>query len=221
MNENQNKNLENKKIIYVYDVLCPWCYAFTPIVQKLFQTYKDTFQFEVISGGLIQEAGSIESIRKKRTVSRESYKNIIDQTGAAFSNEFFTMVKADDVIMDSLIPATAVAIMRESSSPFHPIEFVSELFTLIYMKGYNPSSDKLYRVLAEKFQLNQETFIEQMKEEHFKQIARYDFSLAKQLKADAFPRLYLQESDTLFHLISKGFSEYETITDIIKDIRNS
>ena len=41
--------------------------------------------------------------------------------------------------------------------------------------------------------------------------ALYDFALARQLGADAFPRLYLQTAEDYLHLISQGYSAFDQV----------
>lgn len=43
-----------KKLVYVYDALCPWCYAFTPVVDELRRHYGDRLDHEVLSGGMVR-----------------------------------------------------------------------------------------------------------------------------------------------------------------------
>src|SRR5690606_39540705 len=65
------------KLVYVYDALCPWCYAFTPVVQALVQEYQGRFDHEVLSGGMVRgdqvrEIGGHEEAARLR----ESYQSI-------------------------------------------------------------------------------------------------------------------------------------------------
>ncbi len=45
--------MKKGKLIYVYDALCGWCYGFSPVISKIHKEYKDSLEFEVISGGMI------------------------------------------------------------------------------------------------------------------------------------------------------------------------
>ncbi len=49
-NENNTKKV---KLIYVYDALCGWCYGFSPVMMQLHSKYKDSIDFQVVSGGMI------------------------------------------------------------------------------------------------------------------------------------------------------------------------
>jgi PiT family inorganic phosphate transporter/sodium-dependent phosphate transporter len=41
------------RIIYCYDAYCGWCYGFSPVIKTIYEKYKDQFEFETISGGMI------------------------------------------------------------------------------------------------------------------------------------------------------------------------
>ena len=221
MTENKTNHRETNKIIYIFDALCPWCYAFTPVVKTLYDSFKKQFEFEMISGGLVQKNDMVPSDEARRSVSRKDYKTIADQTGISFGEPFFKLAAQEGIVQDSEVPATALAVFREIDSPYPDIAFVSELMAHIYMKGFNPGTDTIYKKLAENFHLDSHKFIALMKDDYYKQRARYDFALAKQLRAEAFPRLYLQTSATYFHLIAKGYSDYDTIVNIINRIQAS
>jgi protein-disulfide isomerase-like protein with CxxC motif len=44
------------KIIYCYDAYCGWCYGFSPVIQQIWQTHKDQFDFETLSVFLEKKA---------------------------------------------------------------------------------------------------------------------------------------------------------------------
>ncbi|MDV4149304.1 hypothetical protein R0131_00480 [Clostridium sp. AL.422] len=241
-----------KKIIYIYDSACPWCYAFTPIVKQLYDNYKEDFDFEILSGGLIlgdrikltgkKEANYRTEKRYKKIKDtedclfnevfyemsgqeasnrlREGYKKIEETTGCQFGNNFFEMIRNEEVLLTSELPAIALAVFRDCETSFSPIEFIGELSHSIFLDGRNPSTDSFYKDLAMNFEIEPNSFIKKMKEDYYKQQAHYDFTLAKQLKAEAFPRLYLQTYDDYFYLISKGYSDYDDVIKIIGEILN-
>ena len=215
-----SKNLYKKKIIYIYDALCPWCYAFTPVVKKLYDNYNKEFDFEIITGGLAFDdgvklfGGSEESLKLK-----EGYKIIEERTGAEFGEDYFNLIASEKLVMNSEIPARALAAFRGTNSSGASIDFAHKLLKSIFYKGKNLNEDRFYKDLAEEFGLEGDSFLEKMQEDSIKQEARYDFTLAKQLKAEAFPRLYMQSSESYFYLISKGYSDYDTLVRVIKNIQ--
>jgi putative protein-disulfide isomerase len=208
-----------KKLIYIYDAYCPWCYAFTPVVKQIYKQYRDSFNFEVLSGGMIVDdqiktIGSIEESEKLR----KAYQIIEKRTGARFGDAFFNRIRDKETVMNSEIPARALTVFRELTKSHSAIDFVHQMLNSLFLQGDNPNNIEFYKKLATRFDINPKEFAESMEIDHFQQQARYDFVLAKQLQATAFPRLYLQTSDTLFHLISKGYSDYNEIIRIIGKI---
>ena len=45
-----------KEIIYIGDPMCSWCYAFSPVIQRLFEKHKDESKMSLVLGGLRSEA---------------------------------------------------------------------------------------------------------------------------------------------------------------------
>ena len=40
-------------LIYCYDAYCGWCYGFSPVIKQIAEEYRDSFEMEVLSGGMI------------------------------------------------------------------------------------------------------------------------------------------------------------------------
>ena len=102
-----------KKLVYVYDALCPWCYAFTPVVTAVCRHYGDRLDHEVLSGGMVRgdqvrEVGGEEEASRLR----ESYRSIESLTGAQFGEAFFAGVANHRRRLDSEPPAIALAAFR-------------------------------------------------------------------------------------------------------------
>lgn len=102
-----------KKLVYVYDALCPWCYAFTGVVQSLREYYGDHFEYEVLSGGMYRGDG-VKSVggREEAERLRTAYGRIEELTGAAFGERFFEFVAEGERRLDSELAAVALAAFR-------------------------------------------------------------------------------------------------------------
>lgn len=208
-----------KKLIYIYDAYCPWCYAFTPVVRQVYDEFRERLELEIISGGMIvdDQLKTIGGLTAAEHL-KSSYQQITERTGAQFGEAFFHRIKDHQTLMNSEIPARALAVFRELETETAPLEFVHKLIYSLFNEGKDPNEERFYRDLAAQFQLDADQFVMSMKDEYYQQLARYDFSLAKQLQATSFPRLFLQTSETYFHLVSKGYSDYSQVSRIVTDI---
>lgn len=208
-----------KKLVYVYDALCPWCYAFTPVVEALCRHFADHLDHEVLSGGMVRGdrvrmvGGEEEAARL-----RESYRAIESRTGIRFGEAFFIGIASHTRRLDSEPPAIALAAFRMIAPDRSELEMAHAILQENFWEGGDPNSDAFYRRIAEKRGLDPEAFLAAMRSEEAFNRALYDFALARQLGADAFPRLYLQTAEDYLHLVSRGYSDFDDVRERIDAI---
>jgi len=207
------------KLVYVYDALCPWCYAFTPVVQALVQEHQDRLDHEVLSGGMVRgdqvrEIGGDEEAARLR----ESYQSIQSLTGARFGEAFFEGVAQKRRRLDSEPPAIALAAFRMLAPGRSELELAHAVLHGNFWEGGDPTSEEFYRKIAARLGLDPDAFVDTMRTPEAKDRALYDFALARQLGADAFPRLYLQTAEDYLYLISRGYSAFDQVHKIIQKV---
>ena len=61
-------------------------------------------------------------------------------------------------------------------------------------------------------------FYSKLTSEEYKDKALYEFSLCRQLQAESFPQVLIQVSEQKFHLIAKGFTDYDTLKKRIESV---
>jgi len=209
----------SKKLVYVYDALCPWCYAFTPVVKALSHHYGDRLGLEVLSGGMVRD-DQVREVGGEEEASalRESYRSITELTGAQFGEAFFEGIARHRRRLDSEPPAIALAAFRMVASGRSELEFVHTVLKENFWEGGDPSSDEFYRRIAQRLGLDPDKLLAAMRTEEARDGALYDFAQARQLNADAFPRLYLQTAEDYLYLVSRGYSDFEQVRSIIDKI---
>lgn len=208
-----------KKLVYVYDALCPWCYAFTPVVEALAAHYADRFDHEVLSGGMIREERvRMVGGREEAGRLRESYRSIEELTGARFGEAFYTAIAHNTRRLDSEPPAIALAAFRTLESPVSELQFAHAILKGVFWEGGDPNSEHFYHSVAERLGLDAAALLVAMHKPEARDAARYDFALARQLGADAFPRLYLQTAEDYLHLIAKGYTPFEQVRRVVDAI---
>lgn len=208
-----------KKLVYVYDALCPWCYAFTPVVEALSRHYEDRLDLDVLSGGMVRH-DQVREIGGEQEAARlrESYRSIESLTGARFGEAFFQGVARQMRRLDSEPPAIGLAAFRMVAPERSELEFVGAVLRENFWEGGDPNSDAFYLRIAQKLGLDGEALLHAMRSAEARDGALYDFALARQLGADAFPRLYLQTAEDYLHLVSKGWSGFDQVQTIIDKI---
>src|SRR4051812_18588186 len=140
-----------------------------------------------------------------------SYKHVESLTGIQFGNDYLWHIfhpQESDWFPDSEKPAIALIILKELH-PARQVSFATDLEHALHYEGRDLTDDEAYRHLLEKYQIDENTFYNKLHDPAYKEKARYEFALVKQLKVTGFPTLLLQASDVNFFLVAAGYTSYE------------
>lgn len=200
-------------IIYCYDAYCGWCYGFSGVMTRLFNEYRDRFDFEVLSGGMIPK-DSAQHIGRVAGYIRDAYKQVEELTGVRFGEDYLWHIhnpELSDWFPHSEKPAVAMAVFRD----YHPHEtvlFASDLQHALYAEGRDLTDDEAYRHLLAKYDIPAEDFYRLLHSEEYMDRAKHDFALVKQLQVTGFPALLLQADESRFYLLAKGYTGQESVS---------
>jgi putative protein-disulfide isomerase len=206
-------------LIYCYDAYCGWCYGFSPVIKKIAAQYKNEFHIEVLSGGMMT-GEHVMPIERIGPYIQKAYKNVEELTGIQFGEDFLWHVNnpdKSDWVMNSEKPAIALCIFKEYY-PDDAILFASDLQYALNYEGRDLDDDEAYRHLLQKYSIPEEAFFEKLKSEAFREKAHYEFALCRHLQVTSFPQVLIQQNDSKFYLIAKGFSDYETVNERIQNV---
>lgn len=206
-------------LIYCYDAYCGWCYGFSEVMKKIFSEYKNRFDFEVLSGGMIlpEEPVSINATAK---YIESAYKRVEEITGIKFGEDYLWHIKHPEIsdwFPNSEKPAIALCVFKEYF-PEMQVSFAADLQYALHFEGRDLTDDESYRLLLDKYNIPAEEFYEKLDDEEYKEKAHYEFALCKQLKVTGFPAVFIQLSDSKFYLIAEGYTDYETLHQRIENV---
>jgi putative protein-disulfide isomerase len=200
-------------LIYCYDAWCGWCYGFSPVITKVADQYQDKFHTEVLSGGMVLPETPVH-ISATAGYIKQAYRTVEDYTGVTFGTDYLWHIKnpdESDWYPSSEKPAIALAVFKEMY-PEKQVSFAADLQYSLHFEGRDLTDDEAYRHLLDKYQIDPALFYEQLKSEAYKEKAYYEFQLCKQLQVTGFPQVLMQVTDSKFHLLSKGYTDYETLS---------
>jgi putative protein-disulfide isomerase len=206
-------------IIYCYDAYCGWCYGFSPVIKKIADDYKANMPIEVLSGGMVLPEKPTH-IRATAAYIEGAYKNVEELTGIQFGEEYLWHIKnpeESDWYPNSEKPAIAMCIFKEYY-PDRAVEFASDLQLALFEEGRDLTDNEAYRHLLEKYSIQAEVFYEKLASETYKEMAYYEFALMKQLQVTGFPCVFVQTGETKFHLVARGYTDYETLKARIENV---
>ena len=209
-------------LIYCYDAYCGWCYGFSQVMKKINSEYKGRLEIEVLSGGMILPEEPIHIGATAGYISK-AYKNVEELTGAKFGENYLWHIKhpdQSDWYPNSEKPAIALCIFKEYY-PDQQVSFATDLQYALHYEGRDLTDDEAYRHLLEKYNLPPEDFYGMLHEAEYREKAHDEFTLCRQLQVTGFPAVLLQLSETKFHLLARGYTDFETINQRIQNVLNN
>ena len=212
------KDMKKMKVVYVYDAHCSWCFAFSDVIKQLEEKYKEVFDFEVLSGGMVigDKIGDLsKTIDPKQLLP--VYERITTMTGAKFGEKYLDKIRSGKYYANSVTPAIALSVFKSYGNP-REIEFAHSLQSKMFQEAKAVNDDDLYRSVAIDFGIDGEEFLAKMKEESFETAARYEFALSRQLEVTAYPQVLVQATEKQFYLISKGYTDFPSLETQIQSV---
>lgn len=204
-------------LIYCYDAYCGWCYGFSSVMKKIDEAYKDRLQIEVLSGGMVLPEQPVH-ISATAEYIKGAYKTVEDHTGIKFGEDYLWHINnpdQSDWFPSSEKPAIALCIFKELF-PDQQVSFASDLQYSLHYEGRDLTDNEAYRHLLEKYNIPVDDFYSKLASEEYKEKAYYEFQLCKQLQVTGFPQVLMQITETKFHLLAKGYTDYETLAKRIQ-----
>lgn len=181
-------------------------------MKKVEEAYKDRLQIEVLSGGMVLPEQPVH-IGATAEYIKGAYKTVEDYTGIKFGEDYLWHINnpdQSDWFPSSEKPAIALCIFKELF-PDQQVSFASDLQYSLHYEGRDLTDHEAYRHLLEKYNIPVDDFYSKLASEEYRDKAYYEFQLCKQLQVTGFPQVLMQLTESKFHLLAKGYTDYETL----------
>jgi putative protein-disulfide isomerase len=206
-------------LYYCYDAYCGWCYGFSPVIKRVFEEYGRQLAFEVLSGGLILPEQP-RPIGVMAPYIQKAYKTVEERTGIKFGEDWLWHIfnpEQSDWYPNSEKPAIALCVFKDYHYEL-AVTFATDLQYALHYEGRDLCDDEAYRHLLEKYGIPDTEFYSKLHSEAYKEKAYDEFALVKQLQVTGFPTLLLRVSDSKFYLLTRGYSDYASLSGRIGEV---
>jgi putative protein-disulfide isomerase len=213
--------MDKPVLIYCYDAYCGWCYGFSPVIKKIADNYKDRLQIEVLSGGMIIN-DEPKHIAVTAGYIQQAYKRVEEYTGIQFGSDYLWHINNpgdSDWYPSSEKPSIALCVFKDYY-PDRQVEFATDMEYALHYEGRDLCDDEAYRHLLEKYSIPADEFYTKLKSEEYKQQAYDEFELCNKLQVRAYPAVLLQQNETKFYLLARGYTEYDSLAEEIEKVLN-
>ncbi len=202
----------DRKLVYIHDPMCSWCWGFNPVFTQLAGILPDDIKVSRLLGGLAPDSDDPmpESMRR---YLRQTWKKIAASIpGTRFNHDFWTRCQP----RRSTWPACRAVISARQQG----VEFDAAM-TLAIQKGYylqarNPSDDAVLIEFSAELGLDAQAFAEQLNASSTHRELEQEMRQVQQLGVTTFPSLVLL-SGSPARPIEVNYTDAEAmLTDIIR-----
>lgn len=178
----------SKKLIYVHDPMCSWCYGFAKTYQQLTDQLPSDIQVIRLLGGLAPDTDEImpESTRQMVQQNWQRISEVIP--GVEFNYDFWTRCQP----RRATYPACRAVIAAREQGEEYDDSMTRLIQQAYYQQARNPSENETLVELAGELGLDQSRFAEQLQAEHTQQSLLDEISTARSIGISGFPSLVLQ-----------------------------
>ena len=153
-----------------------------------------------------------------------AYKTVEEYTGVEFGEDYLWHIKnpeSSDWYPNSEKPAIAMCILKEYY-PEKQVSFAADLQFALHYEGRDLTDNESYRLMIDKYGIQQEAFYSKLESNEYKEKAYYEFQMCKQLQVKGYPCLLLQTGESKFYLVTSGYANFETVNarliNILKEV---
>ncbi|UOG31191.1 DsbA family protein [Leptospira noguchii] len=206
---NQNEPIRHS-ILYVTDPLCPWCYGFGSVMEKIREEYKNKIRFSLVLGGLRFEEGAELLTPELTRILKHEWKDAESTTKQPFSLGF---LERTNFRYDSFLACKAV-ISVQKIKPEIAFEYLNALSKSFYFENQDPTSIETFVMLSKRFGITAQEFKSIFEDTDLE--TRNDFYYGFSLGVSVFPSLVF--SDGIENgILTRGYCTFEQVDSILKE----
>jgi putative protein-disulfide isomerase len=195
------------EIIYVFDVLCGWCFGFSPVMQEFYKKHTD-IKFTVISGGLVT-GSRVGPMSNMASYIEKAIPGLEKTTGVKVGEEFKRQLKLGVRIQNSQTPAIALCVLKEML-PDKQVQLAHALQQIYFVAGKDLENEDTYVEVAKSFDLDEVEFRRKMADPRYENMATGEFEQAQKWGITGFPAVILNRGDSLI-AISNGYTTFSEL----------
>ncbi|RKU04278.1 hypothetical protein C7H84_06510 [Burkholderia sp. Nafp2/4-1b] len=143
--------MSKPKLIYATDFYCVWCYAFSPVVQKIAKHFGDDLDIQIIVGDMLSKPTPITDLFSGAGDPMEVHSRITAVTGESFGNAYLSKIKImkrEPWKIESAVPAKAMLAMRRIK-PGWDFIIHERILSAYYQLGKNISHIETYEFITD------------------------------------------------------------------------
>ena len=179
-----------KILYYVHDPMCSWCWAFNATWQSIQVQLPASIEVRYVLGGLAPDSDVAMPDDMQKNISANWYRIQQQVPGTPFNHNFWTVCQP----RRSTYPACRAVMAAKEQNAQSEQSMILAIQQAYYLKAKNPSNDDVLIECAEQIGLDGEQFAQALNNPSIQQQLLAEIKYARQLDANSFPSLVLEEA---------------------------
>jgi len=193
-----------RKLIYVGDPMCSWCWGFAPEVENLAGDY----DVDIVVGGLRPGPSAQLLDDRMATSLRHHWTEVNERTGQPFDTNFLD--RRDGWVYDTEPAAIAVTLVREMDRP-NTLGYFTTVQHAFYADGRDVTDFEVLADLGDSLEVDPQSFRAELQSEASKKRAWTDFSKSRNWGIGGFPALIGELADDRLAQLARGWTDADQI----------
>lgn len=202
-----------ESLLYVFDPLCGWCFAFHPHVTHVAKELG--LPITAIAGGLFR-GDRVKPVSAYPYI-RDSLDSLQKRTGMKFGQPFRDAVQKGDYVVDSEAAGRAFVALRHLA-PNRSLEIAGALHDAVFQHALDLREPQAVAWAARKLGLDEGAAIARFLRDESEQERRDDVAAAQHLGITGFPALILVRDGHGF-LVAEGWGPAADVLHRVEDAR--
>ncbi len=199
-----------KRLYYIHDPMCAWCYAFAPTFETIKQNLGEDFEVIYIPGGLAPHTTEPMPQAMREKIEGFWYQ-ITDVVGTKFNHDFWTKCTPR---RSTYLSCQATIAARLQNKEY---EMIGAIQGAYYQRAMNPSDEETLITLAGELHLDVEKFTHDLSSQEVIEIFEEELNKRRKMYVNSFPTLLLQYKKELYP-INIEYNQPEKMLAHIKDL---
>jgi putative protein-disulfide isomerase len=202
--------MKKDKIIYVFDPMCGWCFGFGKVMEEFHAQYKDSFHFDVISGGMVvgEREGPIGDFAD---YILGAYTKVEEYSGLKFGEAYLDQLKTKKIWSSSVKPAIAIETFKTFNT-IDVVDFSHKVQKAYYVDGKDLRDDKVYTDLIKPYAIDANEFISKLNSDEMKKITFDWFKTTSDWGVSGYPTV-IQVHKGKYYAIARGYTDLNTLVN--------
>lgn len=208
MSEPISKSVATKKLYYVYDPMCAWCWGYRPTWKKIEESISPNVEVVYVLGGLAPDS-DVPMPEEMQQAIASYWQRIQAMLGTEFNFDFWT----NNTPRRSTYPSCRAALAaRKQGKEKEMILAIQEAY---YLRALNPSDNSVLIALAEELGLNSQRFEQDFLSDDTRQALLDEIDFARSIGGNSFPSLFVESGNKITELPINYKDASETIAQIL------